>query len=211
MAAVCLYHTYSRVGAVLFALAAATGAAYLWMSRGKPERQRAQALVVLAAMASYSALALANWSHYVERFRSASRELQTDRTAAETLHVKEPRVEAGKRTYAMNRREMYAETWALWKRRPLAGWGLGAYARRGHAGHVHSHNVLLEAGLSGGLVGALLLLLPLVYALVKGHGFLARGFIGLALLSGLPDCYFVFLWPSLILAAFVGLALRHDG
>jgi len=109
-----------------------------------------------------------------------------------------------------NRGDIYREAWQIWMRRPWTGWGLGAYFRLGHANHHHSHNLLLEAGISGGVVGVLLIMIPLIFALVKGRGVFARGIVAFSLLAGILDCYFVYKWPAVILALCVGLATRDE-
>jgi O-antigen ligase len=88
--------------------------------------------------------------------------------------------------------------------RPLTGWGIGATVA---GGHIHAHNILLDALVNGGvfLGAAWALFLYAIVRMIEGPSG-SRARLGLAafMLHGLVDCE---IWTPVVLLAAVNLAL----
>lgn len=111
----------------------------------------------------------------------------------------------------MGRLEIWMQGLRLWKQSPEFGWGIGGFHKHGR-GHLHSHNILLELLLSGGLFAMVALIAALVWMLRDASRIRWwHVVILLPILTGLFDCFLFFNFPLLLMALLFGAAApgRH--
>lgn len=215
----CMIETYSRTGVILLLLACVAWGWHVRKARSHGEPQGAHWILVGTVLGSLLLIFACRWSDIAPRFSEAKNDFDVSAWNAASQGASPQAVTTGADALTLapealvvpnSRYAIFRDAWNIWLERPWTGWGAGGYGRQGHSGHHHAHNLILEAGVCGGIIGLALLLFPLGLALLRGRDFFARGFIALALVSALMDCYFVYRWPAVILALCVGLAGRHE-
>ncbi len=223
----CMFMTYSRTGQVMLALTLLGGMALAWPRRSRRRPLAPLLALCLGVLVSFTLGAALHWDKLARRYVAATTDMQPthdwrlfgandDPTLAPDQYARAidpdavdgPIAGTGRQAIAISRVDMARDALNLWQRRFWTGWGLGGYFRHGLSSYHHAHNLPLEIAVSGGLIGLLLFFLPIALALLAGNSPLIRGFILVTLLSGFIDCYFVYRWPAVMLALFVGLALR---
>ncbi len=194
---ICLFGTLSRSGWLLAGATCAGGA--LWL-RLRSQRATLPALLLLATtIGAFGGMAIARPDLFAERYKSVQR--QVSPTPKSLLGMPEVDI--------LSRGNVYRDTVHLIRESPILGHGLAAYERLGKYDALHSHQMALELLLIGGIPALLVVFGGLFWALWRGQGVFLRGFLLLALASGLTDMIFFFKWPAVWLAFTLGLALHH--